>query len=91
MKKLSSTLFTVVKESRKFVTEASTLKGKDGGICSDGFIMVSEATGKEASWAYVTENKDAEHEVSGWTFVPTDETLKTHPQLRGWAVEIFND
>lgn len=58
--------------------------------CDEGFVIVSERTGREATFA-VDSRDEAEGEVRAWELVPTKKTLRQHPHLAGLRVVVLND
>lgn len=95
MQQLSTKDFTFYKGA--FVAEVSDLGGHlpTDPIYPDafdvGFQMMSEKTGKVATFYFAREHRDGEGGITHWTYLPTSETVKAlgiSPETR---VEIFND
>lgn len=95
----SSDLFHVHEQSLS--VEISTLEANhnEGEVlgqvyddaCDEGFIIVSKKTGRDAVFAINETVKDSEGDVRYWTMVPTRDTVRRLPQLKGWEVMVFND
>ena len=91
----SSKQFTWLPETRRFIAEVSELGANPFGqiypdACDMGFVMISAVTGKESKWVEDSQIYDGD-ELAGWRFVPTDETVRKLPILKGVVVEILND
>lgn len=98
----SSRLFDVNAERKEMYADLSTLMHTRGAhlqpftqvyddACDDGFVIVSHKTGTEATFALDRTDADDEGEIDGWHFIPTRDTLRKHPQLKGWTVLVVND
>jgi hypothetical protein len=63
--------------------------------CDAGFLLQSHVTGKTSAWVQVAQSggydEDSDGEVTSWTFRPTYETLREHPQLANWKILVWND
>ena len=94
-----ATKFGYNKAKNMYVADASELT--EGGkrplfgrvyddACDEGFAMISE-TGREAKFAVDNEVRHADNDVTHWVLVPTADTIRKLPMLRGATVTIFND
>lgn len=98
---VNSNQFSYNKEKNSFVTEMSSLCSLVEDVnpfvqiypdaADEGFTMISERTGHEAKFAVNLYERDAEGEFVAWHLVPTAETVRKNPRLRGATVTIFND
>ena len=91
----STSKFTFAKDSKRFIAEASELGPNMfeqiyPDACDRGIVLVSERTGAESKWV---EDRQlmAGDELGGWVLIPTAETLRKVPALRGYEVHILND
>ena len=91
----STSKFTFAKNSKRFIAEISELGYNVFGqiypdACDRGIVLVSEKTGAESKWV---EDRQlmAGDELGGWVLIPTAETLRKTPALRGYEVHILND
>lgn len=93
---IPSNLFNWDDEHKRFVTEASQLRGHNtkqrmyDDACDVGFPIVSTKTGAIMVFTYSKDhwnNGDLEFE----TYVPTEETKRKFPHLAESDVIIFND
>jgi len=57
--------------------------------CDVGFKMLGK-TGEYATF-YLADTRQSEGDILYWTFLPTTETVRKIPALKGYRVEIFND
>jgi hypothetical protein len=94
--------FIVDHKVKRMVIEASTLAGplRDGGVkfsriysdaIDSGIILVSHKTDKATVWLLDKAERDADGDITVWVLEPTTETLRKHPNLRGWEIHILND
>jgi hypothetical protein len=89
----STRQFEVNPQTKQMSAEMSELRGFVQiypDACDEGLRIVSHVTGEESKWVVVREKRH-EGEVCSWTLIPTQDTLRRLPQLRGWHVEVFND
>jgi len=56
-----------------------------------GFPLRSERTGVCAWFAFVREDRNADNEITGWVFHPTDEAVRANPALAAHRVLVIND
>lgn len=87
---VSTKQFSYDKASKTFTTCISDL-GKNfdtiqiyPDACDEGFIMVSDKTGREEKFAKNSDITNREGEVMGWTFIGLNKKL-------GLKVNIYND
>jgi hypothetical protein len=59
--------------------------------CDRGFVIISVKTGKEAVFARDSVIADSDGEVQAWRCIPTRDTLRRLPQLKGWTITLIND
>lgn len=60
--------------------------------CDEGITLISEVTGKEATYYVDTIDKDgSDEDTYGWNLLPTPETIKKLPQLKNSRVLLIND
>jgi hypothetical protein len=100
-KQHSSDLFTFDKRKKMIVGELSELSCRQtesfGQVWDDaadyGFVIVNRKKGTEACFAVSREirSNDEDRELQVIVLVPTNETLRRHPALRGWEVHVLND
>lgn len=92
---INSNVLTIIKEEKLLVIEDSTLTGHYCQAYPDaadiGFRVMSNKTGKVAMFAMDGDKRNDEGEVQWWDAVPTQETLRSNPNLKGWKVRVFND
>lgn len=88
-------LFTYSPEDKSYCAEMSDLGG--AGFrplyddAADVGITVVIGTA-ETRWGLShIERDEREGELLGWVLLPTPETLRTHPQLQGYKMRLFND
>lgn len=91
----STSKFSCSKDAKRFSAEISSLGRNVFGqiytdACDQGIILVSEKTGAESKWAVEREVR-LNDDLDGWVLVPTAETLRKIPSLRGYEVHIWND
>jgi hypothetical protein len=96
----SSDLFTVYKDRQELATYRSDLEANtDGGIfaqvyddaCDEGFVIVSAKSGKEAVFAHEDSIVDGEGEILADVYIPTRDTVRRLPHLKGWKAVLLND
>ena len=93
---LSTRQFSYNKDTRTFVAEASDL-GSDPfqriyeDAADEGVELVSHVTGKSAKFAVNSYERNDDHEFIAWNLVPTAETIRKNPRMRGVTMIIFND
>lgn len=57
-----------------------------------GFALVNKKSGNVTRWTLSETLRDPiENEVSGWTLVPTPETLRFDPKTAGYTIRLIND
>jgi hypothetical protein len=94
---LKSSLFNHFPKTKRLVAEIS-----DTGIhffqqlyddaADVGFSVRNEKTGNVTRWSLSDEVRDRnENELIGWTFVPTPESLRANPTLKGYMLTLLND
>lgn len=92
----SSDKFTVNTTDKTMVTEASDL-GRFafghvfGDSCDEGLTIVSKNTGSEATFYISRVDEDVDNDVRFWELIPTPDTTRKIPALKGWKVLVFND
>lgn len=78
-KKVSTTLFSYFPESKTFSTEESTLRANRApdvfgrlydDACDEGFVLVSQRTGKEVAMYLASIDTNKDNEIAGWHFKP---------------------
>jgi len=94
----ASVLFNCDNEHKTIVSELSTLThggtiehlagALDNGC--DGFAIRSDQ-GKLAVFQIQRTHRDADNDVTHWTFEPTNATLRASPRLTGYIVTVLND
>lgn len=88
--------FTFTKNKSTFVAEASDLGTEFGpqrlypDAADVGLVLISSKTGKEAVYVF-SDFEKRDGDLISWTYLPTKETLKQFPALRGTKVVIYND
>lgn len=91
--RISSSKFTWVPKSKEFVAEASDLHGINlfsqvyNDACDEGFVLVSQKTGKEVPFTLARIQHDADRDIAFWKFT----AATRDPKLAGVSVIIFND
>ena len=92
---VSSMLFGINKEAKQFSADASDISRHFYRVYPDaadaGFEMVSDKTGNTSFWVANRDEYDREYELVFTEFVPTAETLRKIPALRGWIARVYND
>ena len=93
---ISTDRFTYNKDTKTFIAEASELPTPMlGQVWPDsldqGFVLVSRATGHEATFTIWEEEKNSEGELEAYRLLPTPEAVKKNPGLKGVQVLVFND
>ena len=89
--------FSVSIQSKTLVAEASDLRGSNlqqrlyDDACDAGFGVVNTRTGAHTRWAHHADMWDREGDLVATIYMPTPETLRLHPKLRGWTIHILND
>lgn len=94
VKVLSSKMFSYNAHNKEFVGEMSEIGGFDmlyDDACDLGFAIRSEKTGQIAVYCLYSSSQNKENDTIKWLFVPTTETMKRIPALRGVNVVVFND
>jgi len=93
--KYSTHMFSYDKETRTFVTEASTIQRGNKFMgqlyddsCDEGFTLLSHKTGAEVMYYYVDTVRDAEGEIIKWTF---NEAITQNGKNYRTRVSVFND
>lgn len=93
---ISSEYFYYDKATKTFATEMSQCNGKlqIKNLYKDevdqGFVMVSELTGKSALFVLCGVDSNLEAVIS-WRFNPSIEAINDNPTLTGVKVIVFND
>lgn len=94
---LSSKQFSYNRDGKALIAEISDF-GPDfrfeqiyNDSCDEGLQMVSEKSGRVAKFAVNGVDKDHEGDLTAWNLIPTRETLRAIPELRGVSMKIFND
>jgi hypothetical protein len=93
---LSTDQFTYNKERREYVSEISDFgpSFRFDRIYDDaadrGFTLQSR-TGKVANFYVDDVKKDNDGDIMYWTLLPTDETVRRNPNLKGVKITIIND
>jgi hypothetical protein len=91
-------LFTV--HGKEIATEGSNLREHgyhaplypDAAMPDVGFGIRRGATGHVAYFVHSSVQRDSDGEdILSDTFVPTPESLRMYPGLKGWTVVVFND
>lgn len=94
---LSVTNCSVSVAKKLMYAEASDIGFKHSGMLYDdaadyGVALLNPTTGVQTRWAIIEEVRDPrENELLGWMLVPTPETLRAHPGLTGFQLNIAND
>lgn len=94
---VSSKQFTYSAKSRCFIAELSDFNGKElfhrvwPDSCDEGITMVSEGTGREATFVIDEEKYDKEGDLLWYKLIPTKETLRKVPEVSDTSIKIFND
>lgn len=79
--------------------EASTLGFRAGEVpggqlyddaCDEGITLISHRSGARSHW-YRTAAVIECGEVISWVYKPAPETVRKHPKLADWEVQILND
>lgn len=92
---VSTKQFTFSGKDKTFITEISTIGDKQlvriyPDACDEGVVLVSERTGEESKWV-VNGVDQHDGDIGAWNLIPTAETLRKLPQLKGYKMVIFND
>lgn len=89
--------FTVSNQYRSFVAEASDLGRVDlqkqlyDDACDVGFALYNAFTAHTTRWAHSEDVYDNEGDLTVTYYIPTPETLRKYPMLKGWKIHILND
>jgi hypothetical protein len=93
-------MFSVAPAIKHMCGEASSI-GFPAGVCPAkalyddacdvGIEMFNPRTGVMTRWYMQDEVRDNDNDITHWTFRATSETLRKHPQLKDWRVDILND
>lgn len=59
--------------------------------CDEGLKIRSERSGVMATFVVARTECDSEGDLRYWLLLPSTETLRRQPQLRGWTVVVYND
>ena len=97
--RISSKRFSWNPATKEFTAEMSEVS--HGGLnplgqlyndaADQGFVMVSDKTGKPVQFFLHDTQRDADHDVKFWEFHPIMSAVFYNPQLQGVKVIIFND
>lgn len=92
-------LFTATAGPNTMIAEASTL-GLSPGVapyaslyddaCDVGITLYNPRTKVETRWVLRAE-VCSDGDITHWIFDATSETLRKHPHLKHWRVDILND
>jgi hypothetical protein len=94
--------FTVIRESKTLVCEASELQIIPGPFISSahvvyedydidrGFAILGE-DGTKTWFVFRQTETDGEEVVTGWRFLPIPEHVAERSCLRGWSLLVIND
>jgi hypothetical protein len=91
--KVSTRMFHFHKEDREFSQEASSLGSINimgplyDDACDQGFVLVSQNTGKEIPFYWTDTERDAEGDIQCWNF----KSAAKDPKLQDLTVTVFND
>jgi len=101
MSRIRSSLFTYSVASKSFSTEISTLSANvpNGRVfhqvypdaCDQGLTLISDLTGKAVDYAVDRYIYGPEGELDAWKLVPTRESIRKVPSVKGTSMTIFND
>jgi hypothetical protein len=95
----SSKHFDYDRSGHVFVTDVSILSHLSNGrsfyrifndSADEGLCIVSEHTGLEAKYVIDEIVRNADHDIVSWKLLPTTETCKKVPHLKGSSVVVFN-
>lgn len=60
--------------------------------CDVGIALINPRSGNVTRWALKEEVRDPrENELLGWMLIPTPETVRKQPELKGYQFNIIND
>ena len=89
--------FTFDPKEKQFISEASDLQLELKQIfndsCDEGLELVSRRTGEVSKW-YLNKTEytnGPDRELVAWHLIPTPQSIKNHPGLKGYKMVIFND
>ena len=94
---ISSEYFTFNKDTKTFSCDISDLNGKlrwcalYDDAADIGFSMMSESSGKVATFSLINEVTDKDGDVHYWEFHPIHESIEENPMLKDVKVFVFND
>jgi hypothetical protein len=94
---ISSAKFSWIPKSNEFVAEISDLHGTDplgqlyADACDQGFVMISEKTGKKVEFTLADIRRDADSDIMYWEFVPTSTAIFYNRNLQDVKVILLND
>lgn len=99
MKRYESTLFSHDTELKLFTAEAAELvacgqvlfEAPVKGHPAVGLTIVSSKTGDTADFLVEYVHRNLDRDIDYWRLTPTVATVEAHPELNGYAVQIFND
>lgn len=93
--------FTVYPERKELAAYISDLEANNPSrqvysrvyddACDEGFVIMSERTGKAAVFHQDGELLTGDGELEATYLRPTRDTLRKMPQLAGWKVTVIND
>lgn len=96
--RLNTNQFDINVLRKTFVEEMSSTLGNQGwtqiypDACDAGVILTSHKTGLESSWYIHEIDYDyGGEDIMGWRLLPTPESLRKYPRLKGWTMLIIND
>lgn len=88
----SLSLFTVNKEAKVFIAEASDLGDVDRVLGS--IHIKNPKTGVIVEFIYSSQEwygEGEDREVGFWVYRPSARDLNRHPKLAGWTITVLND
>jgi hypothetical protein len=99
MKRYESTMFSHDAVKKVFTAESSELaacgeflfSAGPAGIPTHGFTMVSSKTGDTADFLVEYVHRNVDRDIDYWRLTPTSATVKQHPELKNYVVQVFND
>lgn len=96
---LTTQPFTVLKDTKKLVAEASSCGIRPGVLpygplyddaADVGITLLNLVTTVKTHW-YMSMEVMLRGEVAAWVYKPCPETVRRHPHLADWEVHIQND
>ena len=91
-----SRMFDFDKRTKTFSAETSDLGNRHLQMLYDdaadvGFGMTSTRTGNQITFGLLDVKKDAEGDITSWTYAPTADSIRKVPECLRMKAEIFND